>query len=85
VSFDVEPAVGYGHPVPLARVRRTGSLPRARWARRWLPLLAGAYLLVARKRAVNLTPIRPSFRRPRLRAVGGLVEPTTRISPRSQH
>jgi SAM-dependent methyltransferase len=85
LSFDVEPAVGYCHTVPLERVRRTGSLPRERWARRWLPLLAGAYLLVARKRAVNLTPIRPSFRRPRLRAVGGLVEPTTRISRRSQH
>jgi SAM-dependent methyltransferase len=85
LSFDVEPAVGYCHTVPLERVRRTGSLPRERWARRWLPLLAGAYLLVARKRAVKLTPIRPSFRRPRLRAVGGLVEPTTRISRRSQH
>jgi len=83
LSFDVEPAVGYCHTVPLEGIRRTGSLPRERWARRWLPLLAGGYLLVARKRAIHLTPIRPGFRRPRLRAVGGLVEPSTRVSRRS--
>jgi SAM-dependent methyltransferase len=83
LSFDVEPAVGYCHTVPLERVRRTGSLPRERWARRWLPLLAGGFLLLARTRTVQLTPIRPAFTRPRLRAVGGLVEPTTRVSRRT--
>jgi SAM-dependent methyltransferase len=83
LSFEVEPAQGYCHTLPLEKVRRTGSVPRERWARRWLPLLAGAYLIVARKRIVHLTPIRPAFRRPRLRAVGSLVEPSTRISNRN--
>jgi SAM-dependent methyltransferase len=83
LSFDVDPAFAYCHTLPFDGVRRFGSLPKERWARRWLPLLAGAYLLVARKRSVTLTPIRPSFRRPRLRAVGGLVEPTTRVARRA--
>jgi SAM-dependent methyltransferase len=85
LSFDVEPPTRYCHTLPLEAVRRTGSLPRERWARRWLPLLAGGYLLVARKRAIHLTPIRPAFRRPRLRAVGSLVEPSTRVSRRSSN
>lgn len=85
LSFDVEPALGYCHTLPLETVRRTATLPRERWAKRWLPLLAGGYLLIARKRAVNLTPIRPAFRRPRLRAVGSLVEPTTRVSRRNSN
>lgn len=42
------------------------------------PLLAGAYMLMARKRVYTLTPIRPRWRI-RQRAVGGLIEPTTRM------
>jgi len=85
LSFDVEPAESYCHTLPFERVRRLGALPRERWARRWLPMLAGGYLIVARKRAVSLTPIRPAWQRPRLRAVGGLVEPTTRVSRRASN
>lgn len=85
LSFEVDPAINYCHTLPLEQVRRTGSLPRERWAKRWLPMLAGGYLMIARKRAVNLTPIRPAFKRPRLRAVSGLVEPTTRVSRRSSN
>jgi SAM-dependent methyltransferase len=80
LSFDVDRAQNYCHTLPFERIRRLGRLPRERWARRWLPMLAGAYLLVARKRAATLTPIRPAWQRSRLRAVGGLVEPTTRVS-----
>ncbi len=43
------------------------------------PLFAGAYLLRARKRVYTLTPIRPRWRT-RAQVVGGLIEPTTRIS-----
>jgi len=82
LSFDVGSATNYCHTLPFESVRRFGVTPRERWARRWLPMLAGGYLLVARKRTMHLTPIRPAFRRPRLRAVGGLVEPTTRVSRR---
>lgn len=85
LSFDVDPAVSYCHTLPFERVKRFGTLPRERWAKRWLPMLAGGYLTVARKRAVNLTPIRPAWQRPRLCAVGGLVEPTTRASRRASN
>lgn len=42
------------------------------------PLLAGAYLLKARKRVYAVTPIRPRWRA-RAQVVGGLIEPTTRM------
>lgn len=42
------------------------------------PLLAGAYMLTARKRVYTLTPVRPRWRI-RSRVVGGLIEPTTRM------
>lgn len=43
------------------------------------PMLAGGYLMKARKRVYTLTPIRPRWRlRPKV--VGGLIEPTTRGS-----
>jgi SAM-dependent methyltransferase len=83
LSFDVDRAQNFLHTLPFERIRRFGTLPRERWARRWLPMLAGAYLICARKRTATLTPIRPLWQRPRLRAVGGLVEPTTRVSRRS--
>lgn len=43
------------------------------------PLFAGAYLLRARKRVYTLTPVRPRWR-VRTQVVGGLIEPTTRLS-----
>lgn len=46
---------------------------------RFLPLLSGAYLLLAQKRVYRVTPARSSWR-PKPRVVGGLVEPTTRIA-----
>ncbi len=47
------------------------------WAGRYLPALAGAYVLVAKKRVYSVTPMRPAWsRKPRVAA--GLVEPTTR-------
>ena len=45
------------------------------------PLLAGAYLLKARKRVYCKTPIRLSWRQ-RARVVGGLLEPTRRSDGR---
>jgi len=48
------------------------------------PLLAGAYMLCARKRVYTLTPIRPRWRI-RRRVVGGLIEPTTRLPPAQLH
>jgi SAM-dependent methyltransferase len=59
--------------------------PLAVRSRRWLerhgprvvPLLAGAYLVKARKRVRAVTPIRPAWQRARA-VVGGLAEPTSR-------
>ena len=80
LSFEVESVTPGCHTLPLERIGRFGTLPRERWAARWLPFLAGSYMLCAQKRVHRLTPIRPAWKRPRLRAVGGLVEPTTRAS-----
>jgi SAM-dependent methyltransferase len=85
LSFDVDPALSYCHTLPLERFRRMARWPRERWASRWLPVLAGGYMTVAKKRAVTLTPIRAVRPRPRLRAVAGLVEPTTRASRRASN
>ena len=80
LSFDVEPAQMYCHTLPFEQFRRFGTFPRERFAARWLPFLAGGYLLRAQKRTLPLTLVRPAWKPPRLRAVGGLVEPTTRAS-----
>lgn len=80
LNFEVGSPVPYLHTLPLEQIRRLATFPRERWARRFIPMLAGGYLLCAQKRVVRLTPLKPSWARPRLRAVGGLVEPTTRAS-----
>lgn len=64
---------------PLAR---QGLMRRLEWMerlgeRRW-PLPAGIYLLVAKKRVVALTPIRPRWRPRRSLIAAGVVRPTTR-------
>jgi SAM-dependent methyltransferase len=56
--------------------RRSRVIERV--GRRWWPRLNGAYLIVARKRVVPLTPVRPRWRPARGHLVGGLVEPTPR-------
>ena len=43
------------------------------------PMFGGGYLIKARKRVYTLTPVRPRWRL-RTKVVGGLIEPTTRIS-----
>ncbi|MFO7287768.1 MAG: methyltransferase domain-containing protein [Gammaproteobacteria bacterium] len=79
LSFEVGSARRYCHTLPLEQFRQFGTFPKEDWAQRWLPMLSGGYLLHAQKRVHPLTPIRPVWRQPRLKAVGGL-EPSTRIS-----
>jgi len=79
LSFDVRPAAHYLYTLPLERFRRASPVLREEWAR-WLPLLAGGYLLSAQKRVRPLTPLRSVWRRRRLKVVGGLIEPTARTS-----
>lgn len=84
LSFEVAPPQRYCHTLPFEHVTRFATVPREHWARRWLPLLAGAYMITAQKRVHTLTPLRPEWQRSRLRAVRGLVEPTPRASASSR-
>jgi len=77
LNFDIDKRTRYCHTLPLERARRFGTFPREEWARRWMPVLGGGYLLSAQKRVHPMTPIRPLWRRRRLNVVGGLVKPTT--------
>lgn len=47
--------------------------------RRWWPELAACYMLMAQKRLHTLTPVRQVWRS-KPKVVGGLVEPSTRVS-----
>jgi SAM-dependent methyltransferase len=85
LSFDVSAATRYCHTLPFNRFNRLRLLPREEWAQRWLPMLSGGYLLRAQKRVLPLTPVRMWARQARLRVVGGLVEPTTRVVPITPH
>jgi SAM-dependent methyltransferase len=82
LSFDVPAATRYCHTLPLEGFGPLGSVgDRLVWAG-WLPFVSGGYLLRAQKRVQPLTPVRMFRRQPRLRVVGGLVEPTTRAPVR---
>jgi SAM-dependent methyltransferase len=78
LSFEVPAATRYCHTPPFESVKQLRALPREEWAQRWLPFFSGGYMLRAQKRVHPLTPVRLWRRPPRLRVVGGLVEPTTR-------
>ena len=79
LSFEVAASTRYCHAMPIEEMKQKSSWRREEWAHRWLPFLAGGYLLRAQKRVRPLTPVR-TWKPARLRAVGGLVEPTTRAS-----
>jgi len=84
LSFEVGPLQRYCHTLPFERISRFGTLPEESWATRWLPGLSGGCLLRAQKRVHPLTPIRKPWRQRQLKVVGGLVEPSTRVSQRRQ-
>jgi SAM-dependent methyltransferase len=79
LSFEVAGSTRYCHAFPIEDMKQKSSWRREEWAQRWLPFMAGGYLLRAQKRVRPLTPVR-TWKPARLRAVGGLVEPTTRAS-----
>jgi SAM-dependent methyltransferase len=62
----------FKHSRILQRLRFLERVGRRLW-----PILGGGYLMVARKRVVTLTPIRPRWKSRRRIAVDGLVEPMT--------
>ena len=77
LSFDVAPSEKYCYCLPFSGFGVRVGVSDFSPARRFLPLLAGGFLLSAKKRVFPLTPVRQRWRRRRLRVVGGL-EPTTR-------
>jgi SAM-dependent methyltransferase len=84
LSYDVGPRRRYCHCLPIEGLGRFGRLPEDGWMGRWLPVMSAGYLLRARKCVYPLTPIRPAWNKPRLKAVGGLVEPSTRTAQSRQ-
>lgn len=77
LGFDVLDARRYLFTLPFGRADAGPRRFMERVGGRVWPLMAGAYLLKARKRVYTLTPIRPRWRA-RTSVVGGLVEPATR-------
>jgi SAM-dependent methyltransferase len=80
LHYEVGRRQRYCHGLPVERLRRFGRLPDGSTIGNWLPFLSAGFLLKARKCVYPLTPIRPAWPKPRLKAVGGLVEPSTRTS-----
>lgn len=64
-------------PLP-GKKRRTSQAWESRGTRFW-PELAACYMLTAQKRVFTLTPMKKPWRS-RPKVVGGIVEPTTRVS-----
>ncbi|MFL2545900.1 MAG: class I SAM-dependent methyltransferase [Candidatus Rariloculaceae bacterium] len=85
LNFEVGSRQRYLNTLPFEKLRRFGTLPEESWLTRWCPGLSGGYLLCAQKRVQPLTPIRRPWQRRHLKVVGGLVEPTTRVSQRRQY
>jgi SAM-dependent methyltransferase len=77
LGFEVTDARRYLYTLPWGRtVTRSQRFLEATGERVW-PIVAGAYLLKARKRVYCMTPVRVRWQR-RTGVVGGLMEPTTR-------
>ena len=77
LGFDIVRVQGYFHRPPFqskALMQRLGMLER--FGRKVWPMLGASNLIVARKRVVTMTPIRPRWRPRRERvATAGLIEP----------
>ncbi|HEY5624101.1 MAG TPA: methyltransferase domain-containing protein [Gammaproteobacteria bacterium] len=82
LSFEVGAREHYCHALPIERFAGLGKRSNENWVGRFLPGFSAGYLLSAQKRVHPLTPIRPTWSRRHLKVVGGLVEPTTRVSQR---
>jgi len=64
---------------PLPGNKRSSSATWEARGRRFWPELAACYMLTAQKRVVTLTPMKQPWRS-RPKVVGGIAEPTTRVS-----
>jgi len=79
LDLRIHQPVRYFFRWPFSGSRGLSSHVWDRRGRRWWPELAACYMLKAQKRVLTLTPVRkPWLARPK--AVGGLVNPTTRVT-----
>ena len=79
LDINIQGVVPYFFKWPLTG---TGARVSPAWeerGRRWWPEFSACYMLTAQKRMYTMTPVRQPWRR-RPKVVGGLVEPTTRVS-----
>ncbi len=62
-------------------LKHAGLMRRLQWMERlggrWWPYLGGTYIIVAKKRVVTLTPIKPRWRPRRSLIHGGAIKPST--------
>ena len=79
LDLRIHQTVPYFFRWPFSGSRGLSSPVWDRRGRSWWPELAACYMLKAQKRVLTLTPVRkPWLARPK--AVGGLVNPTTRVT-----
>jgi SAM-dependent methyltransferase len=79
LDLRIHHTVRYFFRWPFSGNRGLSSPVWDRRGRRWWPELAACYMIKAQKRVLTLTPVRkPWLKRPQ--AVGGLVNPTTRVT-----
>jgi SAM-dependent methyltransferase len=79
LGFEVVDARRYLFTFPWGSATPTSQSFLERTGERLWPMFGSGFLIKARKRVYAITPIRPRWRR-RPQVVGGLVEPTTRVS-----
>lgn len=81
LGFDITQARRYFFRPPLSSegvMKRLGFLDRL--GRRWWPVFGAGYILVARKRVVTMTPIRPRWQARRRLSTAGLMGNSNRVN-----
>lgn len=79
LDLSIQQRTRYFFKWPLPGRRASVSRVWEERGRRWWPEFAACYMLTAQKRLYTMTPIRQPWRA-RPKVVGGLVEPSTRVS-----
>jgi SAM-dependent methyltransferase len=79
LGFEIVDARRYLFTFPWGSSTPTSQSFLERTGERLWPMFGSGFMIKARKRVYALTPIRPRWKR-RAQVVGGLVEPTTRVS-----
>jgi SAM-dependent methyltransferase len=79
LDMRIQSNTGYFFRWPLPSGKNEASAKWEQRGSRWWPELSACYMLTAQKRISTLTPVRPVWRS-KAKVVGGLAEPSTRVS-----